>query len=132
MHFIPIQKMILCGRITVHAVISRLLAVEIHFQSQATRCGIDGGQSDTETRFSPITSVFPHPCNSTNIHFLFVCFHGHPRQATDVLQPAGLLHRPLWTFQLWPPNAPAPTDAFRTLAAEVGTYGRGMITGNFD
>jgi hypothetical protein len=41
-----------------------------------------------------------------------------------VLQPAGLLYRPLWTFQLWPPDAPAPTDAFRTLAAEVGTYRR--------
>jgi hypothetical protein len=54
----------------------------------------------------------------------FVCFHGRPRQATDVLQPAGLLYRLLWTFQLWPPDAPAPTDAFRTLAAKVGTYGR--------
>jgi hypothetical protein len=59
------------------------------------------------------------------------CFHGRPRQATDVLQPAGLLYRPLWTFKLWPPHAPAPTDAFRTLAAEVGTYGRGIRTGNF-
>jgi hypothetical protein len=54
----------------------------------------------------------------------FVCFHGRPQQATGVLQPAGLLYRPLWTFQLWPPDAPAPTDAFRNLAAEVGTYGR--------
>jgi hypothetical protein len=26
-------------------------------------------------------------------------------------------------FQLWLPDAPTPTDAFRTLAAEVGTYG---------
>jgi hypothetical protein len=49
----------------------------------------------------------------------------------DVLQPAGLLYRPLSTFQLWPPDAPAPTDAFRTLAAEVRTYGRGIRTGNF-
>jgi hypothetical protein len=56
--------------------------------------------------------------------FRFVCLHGRPRQATDVLQPAGLLCRPLWTFQLWPQDAPAPTDAFCTLAAEVGTYGR--------
>jgi hypothetical protein len=40
------------------------------------------------------------------------------------------LYRPLWTFQLWPPDAPAPTDAFHTLAAEVGTYGRGIRTGN--
>jgi hypothetical protein len=57
---------------------------------------------------------------------VFVCFHGRPRQATDVLQPTGLLYRPLWTFQFWPPDAPAPTDAVRTLAAEVGTYGRGI------
>jgi hypothetical protein len=35
-----------------------------------------------------------------------------------------LIYRPLWTFQLWPSDVPAPTDAFRTLAAEVGTYGR--------
>jgi hypothetical protein len=56
---------------------------------------------------------------------LFVCFRECPRQATGVLQPAGLLYCPLWTFQLWPLDAPAPTDAFRTLAAEVGTYGRG-------
>jgi hypothetical protein len=54
---------------------------------------------------------------------LFVCSHGRPRQGTGVLQPAGLLYGPLWTFQLWPPDALAPTDAFRTLAAEVGTYG---------
>jgi hypothetical protein len=56
---------------------------------------------------------------------LFV-LHGRQRQTTDVLQPAGLLYRPLWTFQLLPPDAPAPTDEFRTLAAEVGTYGRGI------
>jgi hypothetical protein len=43
---------------------------------------------------------------------------------------AGFLYRPFWTFQLWPPDASAPTDAFRTLAAEVGTYGRGMRTDN--
>jgi hypothetical protein len=63
-------------------------------------------------------------CMSSSV-CLFVCFHGLPRQVTDVLQPAGLLYRPLWTFQLWPLDAPSPTDAFRTLAAEVGTYGRG-------
>jgi hypothetical protein len=55
---------------------------------------------------------------------LFCLFVGRPRQATAVLQPAGLLYRPLWAFQLLPTDAPAPTDAFRTLAAEVGTYGR--------
>jgi hypothetical protein len=53
----------------------------------------------------------------------------------------GFLYRPLWTFQLWPPDASeptdasrtlasAPTDAFRSLAAGVGTYGRRMRTGN--
>jgi hypothetical protein len=62
---------------------------------------------------------------------LSVCFPGRPRQATGVLRPVGLLYRLLWTFQLWPPDAPAPTDAFRTLAAEVETYGRGIRTGNF-
>jgi hypothetical protein len=41
------------------------------------------------------------------------------------------LYRPLWTFQLRPPDVPAPTDAFCTPAAEVGTYGRGIRTGNF-
>jgi hypothetical protein len=61
--------------------------------------------------------------------FVFVCFHGRPRKATDVLQPAGLLYRPLLTFQLWPPDVPVPTDAFRTLAAGVGTYGRGIGAG---
>jgi hypothetical protein len=64
--------------------------------------------------------------------FLFLCLlNGRPRQATDVLQTAGLLYRPLWTFQLCPPDAPAPTDAFRTLAAEVGTYGRGKKNRKF-
>jgi hypothetical protein len=68
-------------------------------------------------------------CVALHIHTMVfqlftVYFHGRPRQATDVLQPAGLLYRSLSTFQLWPPDAPAPTDAFRTLAAEVGTYGR--------
>jgi hypothetical protein len=46
------------------------------------------------------------------------------------LSLAGYLYRPLGTFQLWLPDAPAPTDAFHTLAAEVGTYGRGIMTGN--
>jgi hypothetical protein len=68
----------------------------------------------------------------THFACLFVClFVGRPWQATDVLQPAGLLHRPLWTFQLWPPDAPAPTDTLRTLAAEVGTYERRIRTGKF-
>jgi hypothetical protein len=64
--------------------------------------------------------------NCNRFEYTFVCLHGRPRQATDVLQSAGLLYRPLWTFQLLPPDASAPTDAFRTLAADVGTYGRGI------
>jgi hypothetical protein len=56
-----------------------------------------------------------------SIKCFFVCFHGRPRQATDYYSLAGFLYRPLWTFRLWPPDAPAPIDAFRTLAAEVGT-----------
>jgi hypothetical protein len=72
------------------------------------------------------TCHFHYPSLSHAI--LFVCFCGRPRQAMDVLQPAGLLYRPLWTFQLWPPDAPAPTDAFRTLTAEVETYGRRIRT----
>jgi hypothetical protein len=38
---------------------------------------------------------------------------------------AGFLYRPLWTFQLWPPDASAHTDASRTLAAEFGTLWAG-------
>jgi hypothetical protein len=58
---------------------------------------------------------------------LFVCLF----LWASALQPTVLLYRPLWTFQLWPPDAPAPTDAFRTLAADVGTYGRRITTGKF-
>jgi hypothetical protein len=70
-------------------------------------------------------NVTTHLSLMLKIVCLFVClFVGRPRQATDVLQPAGLLYRPLWTLQLWSQDAPAPTDAFRILAAEVWTYGR--------
>jgi hypothetical protein len=41
-----------------------------------------------------------------------------------------LFYRSLLTLKLWPPDAPVPTDAFRTPAAEVGTFGRGR-TGKF-
>jgi hypothetical protein len=57
--------------------------------------------------------------------FVSMGVRGKPRM---YLSLAGFLYHPLWTFQLWPPDAAAPTD---TLAAEVGTYGRGMRTGNF-
>jgi hypothetical protein len=52
---------------------------------------------------------------------------GKPRMYYSL---AGFLYRPLWTCQLCPPDAPAPIDAFRTLAAEVETYGRGIRSGN--
>jgi hypothetical protein len=64
---------------------------------------------------------------------MFVCLfvsmgvHGKPRMYFSV---AGFLYRPLWTFQLWPPDARVPTDASRILAVEIGTYGRGIRTGN--
>jgi hypothetical protein len=63
----------------------------------------------------------------------FVCLfvsmgvRGKPRMYYSL---AGFLYCPLWTFQLWPPDACAPTDASRNLAAEVGTYGRGIRTSN--
>jgi hypothetical protein len=53
-------------------------------------------------------------------------FRGKPRMYFSL---AGLLYHPLCTFQLRPPHAPAPTNAFRTPAEEVGTYGRGIGTG---
>jgi hypothetical protein len=46
--------------------------------------------------------------------------HGKPRMYCSLLAYLP----PALDIQLWPPDAPAPTDAFRTLAAEVGTYGR--------
>jgi hypothetical protein len=59
--------------------------------------------------------------------FVSMGVRGKPRM---YLSLAGFLYRPLWTFQLWPPDTFAPTDASRILAAEVGTYGRGTRTGN--
>jgi hypothetical protein len=50
-------------------------------------------------------------------------FRGKPRMYFSL---ADFLYRPLWTFQLWPLDAHAPTDASRTPAAEGGTYGRGI------
>jgi hypothetical protein len=64
---------------------------------------------------------------SVRSHVLVVlvsmCFRGKPRRYFSL---AGFLHRPLWTFQLWPLESRAPTDASRTPAAEGGTYGRGI------
>jgi hypothetical protein len=61
--------------------------------------------------------------------FFSMGVRGKPRMYYSLL--AGFLYRPRWTFQLWPPDAPATTDAVRTLAAEVGTYGRGIRNVNF-
>jgi hypothetical protein len=60
-------------------------------------------------------------CSSCCCVVVVVVVVGRLWQATNVLQPAGLLYRPLWTFQLFATRCPAPTDAFRPLAAEVGT-----------
>jgi hypothetical protein len=88
-------------------------------------------RNSSEEPISHLTAIFDHILEIQILHIArqlrvhtCVCFHGRLRQATGVLQPAGLLYRPLWAFQLLPPDAPAPTDAFRTLAAQVGTYGR--------
>jgi hypothetical protein len=54
--------------------------------------------------------------------FVSMAVRGKPRM---YLSLAGFLYRPLWTFQLWPPDASAPTDASGTLAAEVGTLWAG-------
>jgi hypothetical protein len=51
--------------------------------------------------------------------FVSMGVRGKPR---IYLSLVGFLYRPLWTFQLWPPDASAPTDASRTLAAEVETW----------
>jgi hypothetical protein len=59
--------------------------------------------------------------------FVSMGVRGKPRMYYSL---TGFLYRPLWAFQLWLPDAPAPIDAFRNLAAEVGTYGRGIRTGN--
>jgi hypothetical protein len=48
-----------------------------------------------------------------------------------VLQPAGLLYRPLWTFQLWPPDAPR---AYRRVPHSSGgswNLRAGIWTDNF-
>jgi hypothetical protein len=77
----------------------------------------------------------PKHFTAQNLHghrLCFVCFHGRPWQVTDVPQPCWLFVPPALDFQLWPPDASAPTDASRTLAsaptdasrtlaAEVGT-----------
>jgi hypothetical protein len=60
-----------------------------------------GGKMWTGFAFLRIgTSVGLYERGSMPWVALFVCFHGRPWQSTDVLQPAGLLYRPLWTFQL--------------------------------
>jgi hypothetical protein len=58
----------------------------------------------------------------------FVCFHGRPRQTTDVPQPNWLFVPP--AFDVPTLVTGCPRAYRRTLAAEVGTYGRGIRTGN--
>jgi hypothetical protein len=49
---------------------------------------------------------------------------------TDVPQPSWLILLPALDVSTLDTRCPAPMDAFRTPAAEVGTYGRGR-TDNF-
>jgi hypothetical protein len=42
---------------------------------------------------------------------VFLGFRDKPRMSYSL---AGLLYRPIWTFQVRPPNASAPADVFRT------------------
>jgi hypothetical protein len=58
------------GRVVDQAVSHRPLTGEARVQSHVSLCAIYGRQSDTETGFSPSTSVFP--ChNSTDAPYLF-------------------------------------------------------------
>jgi hypothetical protein len=53
-------------------------------------------------------------CSRLSLRVLFVCLFvsmGVRGKPWMYLSLAGFLYRPLWTFQLWPPDAPAPTDA---------------------
>jgi hypothetical protein len=80
-------------------------------------------RSSRWVRFNPlrcIPIVKPTRCTCSLFTWASAASHG----CTAVL-----LYRPLWMFQLWPPDTPAPNDAFRTLAVEVGIYGRGIGPG---
>jgi hypothetical protein len=58
------------GRAMVQAVSRRPLTVEDRVRSWVSPYGICGGQSGTETGFSPNTSVFPCQFHSTVLHYL--------------------------------------------------------------
>jgi hypothetical protein len=47
------------GLAMAQAVSHRILTVEARVQSQASQCGVCGGQSGSGTGFSPSTSEFP-------------------------------------------------------------------------
>jgi hypothetical protein len=49
---------------------------------------------------------------------VFLGFRDKPRMYYSL---AGLLYRPIWTFQVRPLDASAPADVSRTPVAEVGT-----------
>jgi hypothetical protein len=64
-----------------------------------------------------------HISYCTNLHVVvFLGFRDKPRMYYSL---AGLLYRPILTFQVRPPDASAPADASRTLVAEVGTLWAG-------
>jgi hypothetical protein len=63
-------------------------------------------------------------CSRLHLALVVVVVVGRSWQATNVPQPAGLLYRPLFERSKLPPTRcpRAPTDAFRTPAAEAGTF----------
>jgi hypothetical protein len=53
----------------------QFLTIEIQVQTQASPCGICGGQSDTGAGVSLSTLVFPCQCHSTSDHISFIYQH---------------------------------------------------------
>jgi hypothetical protein len=53
---------------------------------------------------------------------VFLGFRDKPRMYYSL---AGLLYRPIWTFQVRPLDAYTPADASRTPVAKLELYGRG-------
>jgi hypothetical protein len=58
------------------AVSRRLLAMEARVRIQVSQCGICGGQSGTETGFSPSPSILPCQYYSTAVRYSLVCHLG--------------------------------------------------------
>jgi hypothetical protein len=78
--------------------------------------------SNRELHTHTYIHTYIHEQTNAVVVVVFLGFRGKPRMYCSL---AGLLYRPIWTFQLWRLDASAPADAPRTPVAEVGTYGRG-------